>query len=124
MLTGEHAQTMMGAGESIISSGIFLLVWLFQQATIGSVAFPKNVREFQSRFSSEEACQAYLAACRWPEGTRLKLLCEPVRRSGAPETRSPETMRSARTRAMRSAVVSAISPFYRRLQLSIAPVLY
>lgn len=30
--------------------------------------FPKNVREFQAQFSSEEACRAYLAACRWPEG--------------------------------------------------------
>lgn len=32
--------------------------------------FPKNVREFQRQFASEEACQAYLAACRWPDGFR------------------------------------------------------
>src|SRR5215831_15473247 len=30
--------------------------------------FPKNLREFQSKFASEEACQEYLAACRWPDG--------------------------------------------------------
>ena len=30
--------------------------------------FPRNVREFQRQFASEEACQQYLAACRWPEG--------------------------------------------------------
>ena len=32
--------------------------------------FPRNVREFQRQFGSEEACQQYLAACRWPEGFR------------------------------------------------------
>src|SRR5438094_5158856 len=26
------------------------------------------MREFQRQFASEEACQAYLAACRWPDG--------------------------------------------------------
>src|SRR5208283_3166320 len=31
-------------------------------------AFPKTLREFQSMFASEEACQKYLAQCRWPEG--------------------------------------------------------
>jgi transposase-like protein/ribosomal protein L37AE/L43A len=30
--------------------------------------FPKNVREFQAQFASDKACQAYLVACRWPEG--------------------------------------------------------
>jgi transposase-like protein len=30
--------------------------------------FPKTLREFQSKFATEEACQQYLAACRWPEG--------------------------------------------------------
>jgi transposase-like protein len=30
--------------------------------------FPKTLREFQSQFATEEACQQYLAACRWPEG--------------------------------------------------------
>src|SRR5271165_308350 len=30
--------------------------------------FPKNLRQFQSDFATEEACEAYLAACRWPEG--------------------------------------------------------
>src|SRR5437879_4508232 len=29
--------------------------------------FPKTLREFQSRFANEEACQQYLAACRWPD---------------------------------------------------------
>lgn len=30
--------------------------------------FPKTLREFQSKFAREEACQQYLAACRWPDG--------------------------------------------------------
>src|SRR5436305_2474195 len=30
--------------------------------------FPKTLREFQSKFAAEEACQQYLAACRWPDG--------------------------------------------------------
>lgn len=30
--------------------------------------FPKTLREFQAKFTTEEACQKYLADCRWPEG--------------------------------------------------------
>ena len=30
--------------------------------------FPKTLRQFQSDFATEEACEGYLAACRWPEG--------------------------------------------------------
>lgn len=30
--------------------------------------FPTNLRQFQVQFASEEACQDYLAACRWPDG--------------------------------------------------------
>lgn len=30
--------------------------------------FPKDLREFQRQFATEEACQQYLAACRWPAG--------------------------------------------------------
>lgn len=30
--------------------------------------FPKSLRQFQAEFATEEACQQYLAACRWPEG--------------------------------------------------------
>ena len=30
--------------------------------------FPRSLREFQSKFATEEACQQYLADCRWPEG--------------------------------------------------------
>jgi transposase-like protein len=30
--------------------------------------FPKTLREFQSKFATEDACQEYLAACRWPDG--------------------------------------------------------
>jgi transposase-like protein len=30
--------------------------------------FPKTLREFQSKFATEQACQQYLATCRWPEG--------------------------------------------------------
>lgn len=32
--------------------------------------FPRNVREFQRQFGTEEACRQYLAACRWPEEFR------------------------------------------------------
>ena len=31
-------------------------------------AFLKTLREFQSMFATEEACQKYLAECRWPDG--------------------------------------------------------
>lgn len=31
-------------------------------------AFPKTLRQFQRDFASEESCQQYLAACRWPDG--------------------------------------------------------
>lgn len=31
-------------------------------------SFPKSLADFQRRFSSEEACAAYLAQSRWPEG--------------------------------------------------------
>ena len=30
--------------------------------------FPRSLREFQRQFASEESCQEYLAACRWPDG--------------------------------------------------------
>jgi len=30
--------------------------------------FPKTLREFHLQFASEEACQQYLAVCRWPDG--------------------------------------------------------
>jgi transposase-like protein len=30
--------------------------------------FPRTLREFQLQFASEQACQEYLAACRWPDG--------------------------------------------------------
>ena len=30
--------------------------------------FPKTLREFQASFATEEACQKYLALCRWPDG--------------------------------------------------------
>ncbi len=30
--------------------------------------FPKNLHEFRRQFITEEACEQYLAACRWPDG--------------------------------------------------------
>ena len=30
--------------------------------------FPKTLRQFQSDFATEEACQQYLGVCRWPDG--------------------------------------------------------
>ena len=35
-------------------------------------AFPKSLREFQRQFATEDACEQYLAASRWPDG----FLCE------------------------------------------------
>jgi len=32
--------------------------------------YPRNVAEFEQRFSSEQACRAYLLIMRWPEGFR------------------------------------------------------
>ena len=40
--------------------------------------FPKNLREFQRQFASEEACQEYLAACRWPDGFRCPRCGHPL----------------------------------------------
>lgn len=31
-------------------------------------SFPKNLPEFQRQFATEDACEQYLAACRWPDG--------------------------------------------------------
>jgi transposase-like protein len=31
-------------------------------------SFPATLRQFQLEFATEEACQEYLARCRWPEG--------------------------------------------------------
>lgn len=30
--------------------------------------FPRTLREFQTKFANEDACQQYLADCRWPDG--------------------------------------------------------
>jgi transposase-like protein len=30
--------------------------------------FPRSLREFQTQFAAEDACQNYLARCRWPDG--------------------------------------------------------
>ncbi|MEP6934514.1 MAG: transposase, partial [Nitrospirota bacterium] len=30
--------------------------------------YPKKMREFRQRFSTPEACRAYLVQCRWPYG--------------------------------------------------------
>jgi transposase-like protein len=32
--------------------------------------YPRTIEEFERRFSSEEACRAYIEALRWPEGFR------------------------------------------------------
>ena len=34
----------------------------------GAASVSRSLREFQRQFASEEACQEYLAACRWPDG--------------------------------------------------------
>ena len=51
-----------------------MLIRLFQQPTRCSIgdmprpSFPTDIRDFQRQFASEDACQKYLAACRWPDG--------------------------------------------------------
>ena len=40
-------------------------------------AFPKTLREFQSMFATEEACQKYLAAVPLAGGFRLSAVREP-----------------------------------------------
>jgi len=32
--------------------------------------YPRTIQEFESRFSTEEACRAYLVSVRWPDGFR------------------------------------------------------
>jgi hypothetical protein len=65
-----------------------LLIRLFQQTTSGSVLgvprppFPKTLSEFQSKFATEEACQEYLAACRWPTGEASALAMFPMSAPG------------------------------------------
>jgi hypothetical protein len=34
---------------------------------MGRPGYPKNMREFRQRFSTPEACRAYLVQCRWPD---------------------------------------------------------
>jgi hypothetical protein len=34
--------------------------------------FPVTIMDFQERFATEEACRAYLFACRWPDGFRCR----------------------------------------------------
>ena len=40
--------------------------------------FPKTLREFQTQFADEEACRAYFARSRWPEGYRCPRCAHPV----------------------------------------------
>ena len=40
--------------------------------------YPKTFQEFQSRFSTPEACVAYLEALRWPDG----FVCPTCNRNG------------------------------------------
>lgn len=40
-------------------------------------SFPKTFREFQTQFADEEACLAYLAQSRWPEGCRCPRCAHP-----------------------------------------------
>jgi transposase-like protein len=37
---------------------------------MAKLAFPRTLLEFQRKFGTEDACRAYLVACRWPEGFR------------------------------------------------------
>jgi ribosomal protein L37AE/L43A len=45
--------------------------YAYPQAVVSGVprpTFPKTLPEFQSQFSTQEACQKYLVSCRWPDG--------------------------------------------------------
>ena len=35
--------------------------------------YPRNLTEFEARFSSEETCREYLFRLRWPDGFRFGL---------------------------------------------------
>ncbi|GFP20007.1 hypothetical protein HKBW3S03_01511, partial [Candidatus Hakubella thermalkaliphila] len=35
---------------------------------VGGVDYPRTIQEFDQWFSTEEACAAYLARVRWPDG--------------------------------------------------------
>jgi transposase-like protein len=35
---------------------------------MGNLGYPKNMREFRERFSTQDACREYLVRCRWPDG--------------------------------------------------------
>src|SRR3989442_1954697 len=39
---------------------------------VGRPDFPKSLKEFQARFRDDDACRAYLTACRWPDGFRCR----------------------------------------------------
>lgn len=57
-------------------------------------AFPKNLRQFQSQFATEEACRAHLSACRWPDG----FLCSRCRHQTARELTGLRRWQCARCR--------------------------
>jgi transposase-like protein len=37
---------------------------------VGRPPFPRNLPDFQRTFTTDEACEGYLALCRWPDGFR------------------------------------------------------
>ena len=43
---------------------------VFRAARAALEDYPSNLLEFEKRFATEDACRAYLAALRWPEGFR------------------------------------------------------
>ena len=61
------ADALLTPGARIVRRLVFIR--LFQQAT-GRVEARhfQALREFQTKFASEEACQQYLVSCRWPDG--------------------------------------------------------
>ena len=67
-MTGKYVSS------TLPTSSRHLLIRLFQHTATASIEgcrgrhFPKTLREFQAKFATEEACQQYLAACRWPDG--------------------------------------------------------
>lgn len=43
---------------------------MFRAARAALEDYPSNLLEFEKRFATDDACRAYLAAMRWPEGFR------------------------------------------------------
>ena len=65
---GEGAAAARSELPVLCLSGCFSKPRYDAEQMVPRPPFPKTLREFQSKFASEEACQRYSTACRWPDG--------------------------------------------------------